>query len=421
MLPHVRRVQQNGADCADGAAFVARSAAVMAQCCPPTPDGGDPSCRLPSVCDQSNCAHEYLHFFNDCNSQLSRLPEEQLQPLRGFNAACETYAGGIGVGDAVVLEANDLAPPPCEDSRENCGTVVQALSCETDLCPTCALAHQCDLSCNFCDSGSKGEEDSPLLLCFDVTCNAPSIQEPGKIISAGCDDAGALGTSCRLGCSTGYDESDVSDGSCVARWLSDEQIAVAEYSGQRITCLPARNADGSLSESFCRMQLVEVILDCCDMVQSGNQETACGTQSPPTACSLGCAERWLPLAEDCDNSLADFQQLTAACEDQALALVGEAPSTVSVSGMSVHVDGNGLYSIASRTIGGHPYWTKEAGVACQYGGHPYWTKEAGVAKTAVTPRSRRLNSCSLLGEGQMSVGLTVRLLGTNFQSTATTS
>ena len=125
------------------------------------------------------------------------------------------------------------------------------------------------MSCSFCDR-DVGNGSGALLLCFELTCQAPSTQlDKGVIAASGCEVGGVLGTACRFGCSTGYDESDVSDGICSARWLAEEQVAVAEYAGQTVTCTPARNADGTLSESFCRMQLAEVVLDCCEMATGG--------------------------------------------------------------------------------------------------------------------------------------------------------
>eukprot|EP01051_Picozoa_sp_SAG22_P002430 SAG22_NODE_107_length_19899_cov_24.034141_7_plen_1894_part_00 len=379
-----RRTQEDGTECADSVAFISRSTAVMAQCCPPPTAGDDvvgasSNCELPSKCDNTGCADEFLAFFNDCGHRLISLPREQLQPLQDFNRACETYTGGIGVRDAVVLSANALAPPPCEDARENCATLTAALSCENDLCPTCGLAHQCDLSCDLCERTNGGSGSDPLLLCFELTCKAPSAQQnKGVVIASGCEVGGALGSTCRLGCSSGYDESDVSEGVCAARWLADEQVTVAEYSGQNVTCNPARNADGTLSASFCRMQLAEVVLDCCEMAaaldpdyQEALQQaamagsgtvpvstTACNTESPPTTCTLGCAELWLPMFEDCEDHMTDFQQLTAACELQASSLVEKAPSTIMVSGMLVHTEANGLYSIEPQTVGGKPCWAK---------------------------------------------------------------
>ena len=138
-----------------------------------------------------------------------------------------------------------------------------------------------------------------------------------------------------------------------------------------------------MAESFCRMEMTEAVLDCCEMAfesdpdeQEAQQQGAlfgnggepassadqnCGAppdRQPPAMCTVGCAERWNPLVENCGQYLADFQPLTDACEAQAQEVLGEAPSTVMVSGLTVHPDDNGNYSIAPRTIGGKPYWSK---------------------------------------------------------------
>eukprot|EP01051_Picozoa_sp_SAG22_P027376 SAG22_NODE_9134_length_608_cov_1.011788_2_plen_81_part_01 len=76
-----------------------------------------------------------------------------------------------------------------------------------------------------------------------------------------CAAGGIIGDRCRLGCSLGYEETDATEGTCVARWLEREEVAVAEYVGQSVTCLPARNADGSMAQSYCRMEQAEAVLD----------------------------------------------------------------------------------------------------------------------------------------------------------------
>ena len=102
--------------------------------------------------------------------------------------------------------------------------------------------------------GGVGIDDATLvaapegshLLCFAVACHAPSIQTKGAVVQEGCAAGGAIGDTCRLGCSTGYDETDAVEGTCVGQWLEHEEAAVAEYANQAVTCSPARNADGSM-------------------------------------------------------------------------------------------------------------------------------------------------------------------------------
>ena len=78
--------------------------------------------------------------------------------------------------------------------------------------------------------------------------------------------------------------------------------------------------------------------------------------------------RWLPLLEDCEEYMADFQPLSEACESQASELIGKSPSVVTISGLVTHPDANGEYTIAEHTIGGKAYWIKldAAGQPTQY-------------------------------------------------------
>ena len=123
------------------------------------------------------------------------------------------------------------------------------------------------------------------------------------------------------------------------------------------------------------MEQEEAVLDCCQeelteaqqLEQQERQDLfntpvgvptptqgnpGCGTSRPPETCSISCAERWLPLLEDCEEHLTEFQALTEACNAKADEFVGKAPSTVTVGGLVVHPDANGLYSIAlHRTTG----------------------------------------------------------------------
>ena len=163
-----------------------------------------------------------------------------------------------------------------------------------------------------------------------------------------------------------------------------------------------------MAESFCRMEMTEAVLDCCEMAfesdpdeQEAQQQGAlfggepassanqnCGTppdSQPPAVCTVGCAERWNPLVEDCGQYLADFQPLTEACELQAQEFLGEAPSTVMVSGLVVHPDDNGNYSIAPRTIGGRPYWTKVRHCLCLMFPPPVGLRQCLSLRSLVVP------------------------------------
>eukprot|EP01052_Picozoa_sp_SAG31_P065601 SAG31_NODE_24426_length_481_cov_1.107330_1_plen_155_part_10 len=93
--------------------------------------------------------------------------------------------------------------------------------------------------------------------------------------------------------------------------------------------------------------------------------TESSTDRPPTTCTVSCAELWLPLLEDCEGHMAEAQQLTVACEEQASALMNEAPSSIMIDGLSTHSAANGLYTIERRTVGGKPCWALRQSSAAQ--------------------------------------------------------
>ena len=227
------------------------------------------------------------------------------------------------------------------------------------------LAGTCDVSCNFCGTASAAiaapAADEPLLLCFDVACPAPILTEysregEGVVTEIGtCAPGGALDSICRLGCSEGYQATNIIEGRCLPRWFARDEVATAEYVGQNVTCVPEMNHDGSMGESWCRMEKNEALRNCC--ASAGNAEAAC-LASGPQACELACAEVWLPLSRSCEQYLAADQVLTTRCEDVASAFLVVAPATVQISGFVCHPSADGRYHIGRRTVGGKPHWLK---------------------------------------------------------------
>ena len=110
--------------------------------------------------------------------------------------------------------------------------------------------------------------------------------------------AGAL---CRLGCSEGFEISDAADGRCAL----DASGATAAYEGQAATCRPEMNLDGTMAESYCRLEESEAVRSCCDL--GGAPAGTCGTDRPPQSCDMECVELWLPLVEICGQYLAVYQ------------------------------------------------------------------------------------------------------------------
>ena len=98
--PVPRQLQQGAADangepdCGDNAAFAALSAQVMHSCCPsPAPgaeeEAGSGECELPANCDSTECADEFLEFFDACYAQLSALSAAVFGRFDTFNTGCE--------------------------------------------------------------------------------------------------------------------------------------------------------------------------------------------------------------------------------------------------------------------------------------------------------------------------------------------
>ena len=131
----------------------------------------------------------------------------------------------------------------------------------------------------------------------------------------------------------------------------------AEYMGQSVTCQPERDLNGQLSEGYCQMAAVDVILDCCNHAQ---ETGACSDAHPPSKCTVPCAERWQPLTESCASYLTDYQELTAACAVTATQFLGTAPSTIVVAGVECHPQANGQYFLQQQTIGAKPYYQLNA-------------------------------------------------------------
>eukprot|EP01052_Picozoa_sp_SAG31_P002654 SAG31_NODE_95_length_25901_cov_24.763700_24_plen_548_part_00 len=172
-----------------------------------------------------------------------------------------------------------------------------------------------------------------------------------------CEPEGALDTICRLTCSEGFEESGVTEGRCMPLWYEHDEIAVAQYVGQNVTCTPERNQDGTLGEHYCQMERTEALLSCCASITSGPNH-ACDSDSLPQSCTLACAELWLPLSRDCEQYFAADQILTSMCEDMASQFLGVSPSTVEINGFDCHPDANGIFRIGSTTVRGKAHWVK---------------------------------------------------------------
>eukprot|EP01052_Picozoa_sp_SAG31_P001359 SAG31_NODE_46_length_30980_cov_226.095107_19_plen_430_part_00 len=264
--------------------------------------GSSSSSGLPEHCT-ADCAAVFLPWFSGgqgtCFAAL-HLDEQTEQTFSAFASVCETENSAVDMTGAVFVRPSDSA--------------------------------------------------NSTLICFDATCGAaPILEQRGAIVVEGCEAGAPLGAVCRLGCAAGFEISAAEDGHCTLA----EVGSLAVYSGQSVTCSPETEANGQMSESYCRMAATEAMLDCCEL--EGVEGVVCAAGVPPTTCVVECAEIWEPLVEDCEQHLQDFQQLTAECAEVADSFLARAPSSLTVVGLQCISDANGEYQV-SGTIGGKPHW-----------------------------------------------------------------
>ena len=258
---------------------------------------------LPKHCS-TDCAAVCLPWFGDgrgaCFTALG-LDEQSEQAFRAFAAICRGENGGVDISGA-----SFLAPSDSPDA---------------------------------------------LLVCFDATCDAaPILEQRGAVVLKGCAAGAPLGAVCRLGCTAGFENTADEDGHCALSGVG----TVAAYSGQSVACAPEREQNGQMSESYCRMAATEAQLDCCELENADG--VVCSADVPPTQCVVACAELWEPLVEDCEQHLADFQELTSECAAVAGSFLAKAASSLSVVGFLCHPDAAGEYQLQDSTVGGKPHW-----------------------------------------------------------------
>eukprot|EP01051_Picozoa_sp_SAG22_P005321 SAG22_NODE_312_length_12614_cov_4.783540_9_plen_2027_part_00 len=216
-------------------------------------------------------------------------------------------------------------------------------------------------------AGGGGGGGGGFNYCTDPVCAALPTPpaERGSVVIEGCAAGGALGSLCRIGCLQGFEAAGEQEGSCSLGGGADG--ALAAYIGQSVTCNPERAPDGTMSAAYCELASTEAILDCCELLSSpsggggggGGGLSSCSEANPPQTCPLGCAERWLPLFENCEIHLSEFAGLSAACEAVAGEFLSRAPSALTVSGLECHPDANGVYQLQQDTIGGKAHWQRE--------------------------------------------------------------
>ena len=132
---------------------------------------------IPGTCS-SPCAELLAPLARRCGGFLA----EHMPALIPLTQLCLERAGGIGSG--TIEPAGDFAWPPCAHDDADFGasaceaSIANGLSCGSLFCPECGgLAHKCDATCGFpCPTeGVQYPPGQPFLLCFEATCDSPSI------------------------------------------------------------------------------------------------------------------------------------------------------------------------------------------------------------------------------------------------------
>ena len=185
----------------------------------------------PERCTVS-CGVVLLPFLDACRSMLN--------VMNVFDDADGLHDGRAGVFDALRGKCNDIpageliatlkplydagqcpadwmedvsttAVPAeaCQDVRTGCAAGIAAgfLNCATDFCPTCALAGQCDKSCELCSNNGQVGHRLMQISSDEHSCPASTFDaEAVAVNDACCDQEGCTGvpTECDARCGVVY-------------------------------------------------------------------------------------------------------------------------------------------------------------------------------------------------------------------------
>ena len=313
-----------------------------------------------------------------CVDDEHYLDEQSLSCLEWKTADCTTAETEWGY--SVEGQAHLIAACPLSCGHERCqlvtfseDAVASGTTCGTQGCNVCAAA-QSLLCVSLYDTAPQGQcEQLSVALCGPQSnagalsnciraprCTEITVADP-IVVGEGCFAEGELGDTCILTCASGYTPSDVGVGVCE---LSSNQ-RVAAYIGQTIECRPETEEDGvTLSAAYCQRMAPEIIADHCCMGFTGDQfhsSSECnGISRFPQECSVDCADRWLPLWDQCAAHLGEMQSLTTLCETTAEDFLSLAPTSIVISGMCPqNSNANGEYVLDDRTIASRRAWSKQ--------------------------------------------------------------
>jgi hypothetical protein len=161
----------------------------------------------------------------------------------------------------------------------------------------------------------------------------------GTTVASGCENDGMPGAPCVLGCQEGFVRvvGLHLEGQCTV-----QADGTAAYIGQGIECRPETTASGGFSAAYCLSEAPEVVSSCCQTRLTADDSRCGGSKNLPSSCSSDCADRWLPLWQDCEANLGEFSPLTTLCEETAEHMLANAPSSLEISGLQCNNFANGV-------------------------------------------------------------------------------
>ena len=124
----------------------------------------------------------------------------ELQPLWSAGQCPDEWMEGVS--------ATGVPESTCEDTLPSCAAGISAgfYNCAIMLCPTCAMAHQCDKTCSFCGDGQVGHRLMQIATAGHECPPTTFETEAAGVNDACCDQGGCTGvpTECDARCGVVY-------------------------------------------------------------------------------------------------------------------------------------------------------------------------------------------------------------------------
>ena len=316
--------------CGDIGELFAKVGEINAACCPPDSTGpaacdGDVNAGFgaPEVCSL-DCGAALAPLMENCGALLDALApldaadgtrDGQATILRALQIKCEEIPPielldeirrlqELGRCPSRLTEgtaATAIGDATCRDERPNCAAMVAVLSCDTDMCPSCPFAGQCDKTCGICDGHAGGghrlQDEAPQCSAGEFDAETQTVNE------ACCDSAdGCTGVpqECDARCAIPF-------APFYERCSSLLRVLVpggyADYSRLYDTCTtqlpagPLLQLIGQCRAVFCGNGIVEAPEEC-DLGEAGNDGLACRADCTVPVCGDGVIDD--QMEEQCD-------------------------------------------------------------------------------------------------------------------------